>query len=119
MRITATLTALAMVVCTAGAARADEPGAPLPAPDEPAGAQKQEPEGETTWQEIAGWTGIGLGGAALLTGLIFAGLASRTDSEYEEGVELLRTFDELDELNQKGTQYNSVMVAGIVTGALD
>ena len=81
----------------------------------PAAAGESSPDGPG-WKVILGWTAVGLGGAALLTGVVFAGLAAQTESEYEEGVELMRTFDELDALHSKGHDYNTVMVAGLVSG---
>ena len=52
----------------------------------------------------------------MLTGVVFAGLAAQKESEYEEGVELMRTFDELDALHSQGHNYNTAMVAGLVSG---
>ncbi len=87
--------------------------APLPAvADEPAA----EPPAALTWQEIAGWVGVGLGGAAVLTGVVFGGLGAKADGDYEQGVELMRTYEELAPLRDRGDDYNTVMAAGLVGG---
>ena len=86
---------------------------------EPGGISTSSPptaEGGPGWKGLLGWTAVGLGGAALITGVVFAALAAQKDSEYEEGVELLLTFDELDALHRRGQDYNTVMAAGLVTG---
>ena len=109
MRIPALVLLITLFALPHPPALGQEPGH-TPAP--PPRTEQQGPG----WRGILGWTAVGLGGAALVTGVVFAALAAQKNSEYEQGVELLLTFDELDALNRKGHDYNTVMAAGLVAG---
>jgi hypothetical protein len=110
MRTTGLLLIVALIALPCSPALGQEPGG------RPSPTRASRTEDGPGWKGILGWTAVGLGGAAMLTGVVFAALAAQKDSEYEEGVELLRTFEDLNEIHRKGRDYNTVMAAGLVSG---
>jgi tetratricopeptide (TPR) repeat protein len=82
--------------------------APPPAPGQRPGA----------WRRTAGWVTLGLGGASLVTGLVFGGLASAEASDYRDAVDRGRTYTELQQIQDRGERYETVQLAALILGGV-
>lgn len=96
-------------------ANRDKP-APPQATRQPAPAKPTDQP--TRWKKIAGWTAVGVGGAALITGAVFGALAEQKESEYRQGIQDKRTYFEQQQTEDAGRLYQSVGVASLVAGAV-
>ncbi len=95
------------------APRPAEPvAAPAPAPPD-LDAQRSE-----RWKKTAGWTAVGLGGAAILTGVIFGALAEQKEGEYQDGVKEKQIYYEQLQVEEAGRRYQTVSIASLVAGSV-
>lgn len=70
---------------------------------------------------ISGWSAVGLGGAALVTGIVLGGLATARASDYNEAAAGGRPYGELEDLRSQARSLGSsswpLMLAGAVLAA--
>jgi hypothetical protein len=104
------------------------PGAPsVPLPSSPTPSEspsplptitQQAPSSSTPWKLTAGWTSVGLGAAALITGIICGALVETKKEEYATGVQQQKIYYELQQISDAGNRYEKIEFAGIVVGAV-
>ena len=73
---------------------------------------------ERTWRWTAGLTGIGVGGAALVTGIAFGALAAGKSSDYEDLRDSEGLHDDLKKLRDTGEQYETIGTALMIGGGV-
>jgi tetratricopeptide (TPR) repeat protein len=73
---------------------------------------------ERSWKWTVGLVGVGVGGATLLTGIIFGALAKGKSSDYKTAVDTQKTYDELNSIEDKGKSYNAIGIALMVSGGV-
>jgi len=71
-----------------------------------------------TWRWTAGWAGVGVGGAALVTGIAFGALAAGKSSDFEEQRDNGGTYRSLKELKDSGEQYETLQIALMAGGGV-
>jgi tetratricopeptide (TPR) repeat protein len=76
------------------------------------------PPSEHGWQWPVGWVALSVGGASLVTGVVFSVLAKQKTDEYQQAVDQKRPFGELDEIDRTGKQYQTVQIATLVVGGV-
>ena len=89
--------------------------------DKAAKAQPVPAPGEgrpSRWKKIAGWTAVGVGGAAMITGAIFGALAQQKESEYRQGIEDKRLYHDQLQTEEAGRRYQTAGVASLVVGGV-
>lgn len=70
------------------------------------------------WKKIAGWTGVGVGGAALLTGVIFGAMAEQKEREYRQGIQDKRLYHDQLQTADTGRLYETVGIATLIAGGV-
>ncbi len=88
-----------------------------PAPAAAPSAAPPEPAGPPAWIATAGWVGVGLGAAAMVTGAVFGGLVASRNSAYMDGLETL-THDELNHIADQGEAYEKAQLGLVIGGGV-
>jgi tetratricopeptide (TPR) repeat protein len=68
------------------------------------------------WRRTAGWTAIGVGVAALGAGIAFGALARSKASDYQQAVDVGKTWFELEEIAASGRRHQAAQIATLVVG---
>jgi len=94
-------------------------GAPTPAvPPEATPESEATPSRPTRWKRIAGWTGIGVGGALLITGIVLGTRVNAKKDEHQTAVDEKKTYDELEEINSSGRSLQTAHLATVISGGV-
>jgi tetratricopeptide (TPR) repeat protein len=81
--------------------------------------RRQQPaERPSRWKRTAGWVTLGVGAAALCTGVIFGVMARGKAAEFEDGVAEGKLYYELDEIDSQGKRFNNVALATLIVGGV-
>lgn len=98
---------------------------PATLPAAPSVAKEVRPAEQTTderrppsWRRTAGWTALGVGGAALVTGVIFGVLAKGKADDFKDGVIEGQTFHQLNEIDEAGKHFETVQIVTLVIGGV-
>ena len=109
------------------AARATPPSPPVkpavvkdrPAPAFTPSVEDAAPAGPgRTWRWTAGWTGVGVGGAALVTGVAFGALAAGKSSEHDDLEASGGVYEDLQRVKESGQQYETLQIALMAVGGV-
>lgn len=95
------------------APKPDEPTSPVVAPVTPV----DEPTAPWGWKRTAGWTAVGVGGAALVAGVVLGAMASGKAAEYEDNKDTY-FWDDLEELRESGESLEAGQIALLVAGGV-
>ena len=79
-------------------------------------ASAEAEKAERSWRWLAGWSGVGVGGAALVAGIAFGAMAAGESSDYESLRDSGGTYDALQEIQDRGQQYEAIQIALMVAG---
>ena len=90
---------------------------PKPAPAPPV-VVKEPPRPERTWRWTAGWTGVGVGGAALVAGIIFGALAAHKSSEFDDLNGNNGVYDDLQPIRESGQRYETLQMVLMTAGGV-
>ncbi len=63
-----------------------------------------------------GWAAIGVGGASLITGIVFSVMARQKALEYKEAAERDENYAVLTEIDRAGKRYNTIQLATLIAG---
>jgi tetratricopeptide (TPR) repeat protein len=94
-------------------AAAEPPQPPQPPPPAPGPTERP-----ASWRATTGWIALGVGAAALGTGIAFTVLAASKADEYESGVKEGKLYYELEEIDNTGAQYEKVQISMLVVGGV-
>lgn len=75
-------------------------------------------DGGAAWKTTLGWTAIGLGGAALVTGIIFGALAQNESDAYSDAVAGDQLYQQLAEIEDRGMLYEKVQIGTLVVSVI-
>jgi len=84
--------------------------------DEPAFRRAPAAARPASWRRDVGWSAIGVGGAALVTGIVLGALVRSKTDEYDRGVAAGRTFTALDQIASTGKRYQAGELAALIVG---
>lgn len=73
---------------------------------------------EAKWRGPTGWVALSVGGASLVTGIVFSVLAKQKTDEFQQGVEQKRPWGELDEIDRTGKQVQTVQIVTLAVGGV-
>ena len=65
-----------------------------------------------------GWITVGVGVAALGTGVAFGVLAGNKSEEFDLAVSTGKTFGEMLEIDEEGTRYSTIQIATMTVGGV-
>ena len=80
-----------------------------------AGAVTGTADRKTDWKPTAGWVAVGVGGASLITGVIFGVMVKSKSDEYAEED---KTYGERQEIADDGKRYQKIELATLVVGGV-
>jgi len=110
------------IVAPAPTTPAADRTAPItPAPDTqpaPGTEDVKETGAGRSWRWKAGWAGVGVGGAALVTGIVFGFLALSKNADYDELKDSSGIYEDLIEVQQTGESYESAQIALMALGPI-
>lgn len=84
-----------------------------PALDPPAAVDRAMP-----WRRTTGWVALGVGGAALATGVVLGTLASGKADEHDQAVQDKQTYQQIEQIIDAGQRYETAQVATLITGGV-
>lgn len=71
-----------------------------------------------SWKATAGWVTLGVGGAAVVTGVIFGVMVSSKSDEHAQAIEDGKTYGELQDISDAGKRYQTLEIATLVVGGV-
>jgi tetratricopeptide (TPR) repeat protein len=71
-----------------------------------------------SWKATAGWVTLGVGGAAVVTGVIFGVMVSSKSDEHAQAIEDGKTYGELQDISDSGKRYQTLEIATLVVGGV-
>jgi len=71
-----------------------------------------------TWRWSAGWAAVGVGGAAVIAGVVFGALAAGKSADHDETRDSGGVYDDLIDLKQAGERYESAQIGLLVAGGV-
>jgi tetratricopeptide (TPR) repeat protein len=96
-----------------GQARPADAKAPPPAPPP---AVPRGPETASRWKWTTGWIAVGIGGASLVTGIVFGVLAKNKADDFSSGVMEGRPYQELNVIDESGKRYETLQIVTLAVG---
>lgn len=73
-------------------------------------------ETPSRWKWTTGWVAVGLGGASLVTGIVFGVLAKNKADDFSAGVMEGRPYQELNEIDESGKRYETLQIVTLAVG---
>ena len=70
------------------------------------------------WKATAGWVTLGVGGASLITGVIFGVMVSSKSDEHAQAIDDGKTYGELQEIADAGRRFEKAQIATLVLGGV-
>jgi tetratricopeptide (TPR) repeat protein len=91
-----------------------------PATAAPPAESAEAPTGQagSGWKATTGWVTLGVGGASLITGVIFGAMVSSKSDEHAEAIADGKTYGELQEIADAGRRYETVQIATLIIGGV-
>ena len=89
---------------------------PAPLETQPAGTTPSQ-DGPPRWKHTTGWIALGTGGALLVTGIVFGGMAAGKTDDYKEAARTT-PYDQLGELREEGEALESTQIGLMVAGGV-
>jgi len=71
-----------------------------------------------SWKATAGWVTLGVGGAALVTGVIFGAMVSSKSDEHAQAIKDGKTYGELQDIADAGERFQTLEIATLVVGGV-
>jgi len=71
-----------------------------------------------SWKATAGWVTLGVGGASLITGVIFGAMVSSKSDAHAQAIDDGKTYGELQEIADAGHRYEKIQIATLVVGGV-
>lgn len=94
------------------------PAAVAETPAEEVPTVSKEAPAARDWRSTTGWITLGVGGASLVTGIIFGAMVSSKSSEHDKAVEDGKTYGELQEIADAGKRYEKIELATLIVGGV-
>lgn len=75
-------------------------------------------EPRSRWKRTVGWVAIGVGGAALATGLVFGLIARNKANDLEDANDSQQSWDDAQQLQEDGERAETISIVGLVLGGV-